>query len=186
MRAALTFIACMLGASCATSGGTSPLPGQPAASAPPQAPQEPEPDAEPEPKAEPAEAWAQPAQNAPTIAELQCLSEPLPQRLRVSFDPGHTARDLAIWYATTTCRSIESSRDLLARSTLTQIDALANRDELKGLFGSLLRGLGLVVLDRGDGGLAIVAGPGQGGDANPARGDRILLAPAAEENSDAR
>jgi hypothetical protein len=132
---------------------------------------------------------AVPAGGAASIAELRCLTEPLPERVRVRFDVGHTGRDLAVWYATTACRRVEAPRALLARATLTQVDALARGDDLLDLFNSLLRGLGLLAVEHGDG-VAIVAKAAAGEGAAPVdtplgRSDRIVLAPSREQESEA-
>ena len=117
---------------------------------------------------------------APMIAELRCVSEPLPERVRVQFEPGHTARDLAVWYATLTCQPVVAPRAVLGRSTLTQVDALVGRDELFSLLTSLLRGVGLVAFERGDE-VAISIGS----TAAERTSDDVVLAPVRDENRDA-
>ena len=86
----------------------------------------------------------------PLVASLRCVEGPLPERLRVRFAPGHTARDLAVWYATTTCTPVASTRPGLARTSMVQVDALVHSDALLALFDSLLRSVGLRADDRGD------------------------------------
>jgi hypothetical protein len=118
---------------------------------------------------------------APAVAELRCLREPLPERIRVQFDRGHSARDLAVWYATTTCRRVKAPRPLLARSTLTQIDALASRDELLELFDSLLRGVGLRAVENDD--EVEVVSLGGGADAG-ANAELVVLWPVSDEEDE--
>lgn len=181
MRAALVFAACVAAASCAGSGDV-------AASA--SAPAQPDPgataenDAPPDRDAAPAPTAPEPRGDDPpaSVAELRCFEGPLAERIRVRFGPGHTGRELAVWYTTTTCQPITSTRDLLGRATLTQIDALAHRAELDELFDSLLRGLGLVAVKRGDM-VEIVADTGEGPDAIPAGAERIVLLPADEDDT---
>jgi hypothetical protein len=118
------------------------------------------------------------APRGPAVAELRCLREPLPDRIRVQFDRGHSARDLAVWYATTTCRRVTAPRPLLARSTLTQIDALASRDELLELFDSLLRGVGLHAVEHGDEVEVVTLAPDADGGAGA---ELVVLWPVSDE-----
>ncbi len=107
-----------------------------------------------------------------TTHEFECEDAPLPDRLRVSFEPGDSARDLALWYAKTTCEAVEAPRDALARTTHTRTDALVGQGELFSFFDSLLADVGMVAQPNPDGVILKDDGAGE------APRQRVVLAPA--------